>query len=129
MNILDENIPAIQRQILRSWRIPVRHIGHDTGRKGMTDDEIIPFLLAMRRPSFFTLDWDFYRPDLCHSRYCLVVLDVSREECAFFVRRLLLHPQLDTQAKRVGTVVRASYAGVYLWRLHTPGELCLAWKE
>jgi hypothetical protein len=129
MNILDENIPAMQRQILRSWRVPVRHIGNDTGRKGMTDEEIIPFLLAMRRPTLFTLDWDFYHPDLCHSRYCLVVLDVGREESAFFVRRLLVNPELDTQANRMGAVVRASYAGLYVWRLHAPGEVRLSWKE
>jgi hypothetical protein len=40
MNLLDENIPVIQRHLLRSWRIPVRHIGYDAGLKGMTDEEI-----------------------------------------------------------------------------------------
>ena len=41
MNILDENIPESQRTLLRSRRIAVRQIGHDLGRKGMKDDEII----------------------------------------------------------------------------------------
>ena len=44
MNILDENIIASQRQRLRSWRIPVRQIGVDIGRKGFQDEEIVPFL-------------------------------------------------------------------------------------
>lgn len=127
MNVLDENIPVTQRQLLRSWRIPTRHIGHDAGRKGMTDEEIIPFLLTLRRPTFFTLDWDFYRPELCHARYCLVFLDVRREECALFVRRLLTHPELDTQAKHMGTFVRASYAGPFVWRLHAQTELRFDW--
>ena len=52
MNVLDENISVIQRQLLRSWRISVRHIGYDAGRNGMTDEEIIPFLLTLRRPTF-----------------------------------------------------------------------------
>ena len=35
MNILDEQIPESQRQLLRSWRVPIRQIGHDTGQKGL----------------------------------------------------------------------------------------------
>lgn len=35
MNVLDENIPDNQRQLLRSWRIHVRQIGHEVGRQGM----------------------------------------------------------------------------------------------
>jgi len=34
MNILDENIPEGQRQLLRSWRIQAKQIGHDIGRQG-----------------------------------------------------------------------------------------------
>ena len=37
MILLDENFPESQRQLLRGWRIPVRQIGVETGRKGMTD--------------------------------------------------------------------------------------------
>ncbi len=44
MNILDENAPEDQRSLLQSWRIPIRQIGFDVGRKGMRDDEIIRFL-------------------------------------------------------------------------------------
>jgi hypothetical protein len=29
MIILDENIPEDQRQLLRSWRVPVRQIGFE----------------------------------------------------------------------------------------------------
>jgi hypothetical protein len=44
MNLLDENIPEHQRQLLRSWRIPVRQIGIDVGYKGISDDAIIVLL-------------------------------------------------------------------------------------
>jgi EAL domain-containing protein (putative c-di-GMP-specific phosphodiesterase class I) len=44
MNILDENIPEDQRQLLRGWRIPARQIGHEVGRSGMQDGESIPLL-------------------------------------------------------------------------------------
>jgi hypothetical protein len=56
MNILDENIIASQRQRLRSWRIPVRQIGVDIARKGLQDEEILPFLHHLHRPTFFTRD-------------------------------------------------------------------------
>jgi len=40
MNILDENILKSQRQILQSWRIPIRQIGYDVGRKKDAEQEI-----------------------------------------------------------------------------------------
>jgi hypothetical protein len=49
MNLLDENIPESQRQLLRSWRIRVKQIGVDIGRQGMKDQEDIVPLLQSRR--------------------------------------------------------------------------------
>ena len=127
MNILDENIPANQRQLLESWRVHVRQIGFSVGRRGMQDEELIPFLLGQRRPTFFTRDVDFYDRQLCHARYCLVYLDVDKNEVAAFVRRLLRHPACNTQAKRMGHVIRVSSAGLSIWRLHATKELALQW--
>ena len=112
MNILDENIIASQRQQLRSWRIRVRQVGVDLARKGLQDEEIIPLLHHLRRPTFFTRDRGFYRREICHQQYSLVCLEVVPEEVAIFVRRVLRHPRLNTQAKRLGTVVRASHRGL-----------------
>ena len=72
MNILDEQILENQRQLLRSWRIPVRQIGYDIGRKGLQDKEIIPLLLHFRKSTFFTLDFDFFESRLCHAKYAIV---------------------------------------------------------
>lgn len=127
MNILDENIPGHQRQILRSQRIRVRRIGYDVGRKGMMDDEIIPCLLAQRNPTFFTRDLGFYERKLCHAHYRLVCLAVGRYEAATFIRRLLRHPEFNTQAKRMGTVIRVSHARLKVWRLHAEQESVLSW--
>jgi hypothetical protein len=91
----------------------------------MTDEEVIPFLLSLRRPTFFTLDRDFYSRELCHARYCLVFLDVAREECALFVRRVLAHPEPNTHAQRMGTVVRVSHPGPHVWALHAQHERAL----
>jgi hypothetical protein len=128
VNILDENILESQYQTLRSWRIRVRQIGRDVGRKGMKDDELIPFLLDQRRPTFFTRDLGFYERKLCHSYYCLVCLAVGQYEAATFVRRLLRHPEFNAQAKRMGVVVRVSSAGLQAWRLHAEQEVHLSWS-
>ena len=128
MNVLDENIPASQRQLLENWRIRPRQIGFNVGRRGLQDDEIIVFLQQLRRPTFFTRDEDFYDRQLVHAKYALVYLAVEKHEVAHFVRRLLRHPALDTQAKRAGAVVRASSAGLSVWRLHGQMETHLDWR-
>ena len=78
MNVLDENILADQRELLDCWGIAFRQIGHEVGRSGMTDEEIIPLLLSLRRPTLFTLDAGFYDRALAHDRYGLVCLDVRQ---------------------------------------------------
>ena len=127
MNILDENILKDQRQLLRSWRIRVGQIGHDIGRKGLQDEEIVRLLLRLRRPTFFTRDLGFYDRRLCHARYCVVCLAVDKYEAAVFVRRALSHRALNTQTKRMGTVIRVTHSGVSVWRLRAEEEFFLAW--
>jgi hypothetical protein len=127
VNVLDENIPANQRQLLELWGIPVRQVGLNVGRAGMHDDEIIPLLLEQRRPTFFTRDDDFHDRRLCHAKYCIVYLAVDKYEVATFVRRFLRHPACNTQAKRLGTVIRISRAGLWIWHLRATRESCLAW--
>jgi predicted nuclease of predicted toxin-antitoxin system len=127
VNLVDENVPAEQREFLRSWRITVRQIGRDLGWSGMDDEQIIPLLHTVRRPTFFTLDSDFYERTLCHERYCLVCMDVRDDEAASFVRRFLRHPQFDTQAKRMGAVVRLSPIGIRAWRVGVEAERYVEW--
>ena len=31
MNVVDENVSLVQRQLLRDWRIPIRHVGYEIG--------------------------------------------------------------------------------------------------
>jgi len=128
MNVLDENIPDSQRQLLRSWRIPVRQIGHEVGRQGMKDEEIIPFLHELPSVTFFTRDLGFYRRRLCHADYCLVCLAVSQYEAASFIRRFLRHSAFNTQAKRTGKVIRVTHTGIRVWQLHGEKEEELMWS-
>jgi hypothetical protein len=128
VNILDENIPTPQYRLLHRRRIRVRKIGLDIERKGIQDDEIIPFLLQVTRPTFFTRDVRFDNRALFHARYCIVVLAVADADVAVFVRRLLRHPAFNTRAKRMGAVVRASYKGITSWRLRTEAAVSYGWS-
>ncbi len=129
MNVLDENVPVEQRTILHTWGIAVRQIGYDIGRLSMADDEIISLLHQLRRSTFFTLDLDFYKPYLCHAQYGLVFLDVAPTTVADYARRLLKHSNLNTLAKRMGTVTRVTPDGLTIWRLHNEAETRLLWSE
>ena len=52
MNLLDENIPQDQRDILRAWRIRCRVVGQDIDRLSIADDNIIVLLHRLKQPSF-----------------------------------------------------------------------------
>ena len=129
MNVLDENIIDNQRRQLKSWRVSVRQIGYEIGLKGMKDREIIPFLHQLSQPTFFTRDDGFYDRRLCHAGYCLVYLDVRKEEVATFVRRVLRHRAFKTKAQRMGKVIRASHIGLSVWTLHAEKEERFDWDR
>jgi hypothetical protein len=129
VNILDEDIPESQRQLLRSWRIHIRRIGIDQGWLGMKDPDILPLLHSLDRPTLFTLDAGFWKLGLCHPRYCLVYLDVPDYEAAEFIRRTLRHPALSTRAKRMGAVVRVRHGGISMWRIRAGRILKLLWES
>jgi hypothetical protein len=128
MNILDEYIPIPQRELLEGWRIKVRQIGVNVGRKGMLDEEIIPLLQALRRPTFFTRDDDFHERSLCHAKYGLVYLAVEKTEIASFVRRFLRHPDFKTQVRRLGKVFCVSHASIGVWQRHQLRIQQAEWK-
>lgn len=59
MNLLDENVRDDQRTLLRQWRIPFRQVGKEISRAGTQDDNLLPLLHHLKRPTFFTQDKDF----------------------------------------------------------------------
>ena len=126
MNLLDENVPETQTELLRRRGVRVQQIGQGVGRLGMQDPEILTLLHGLRRVTLFSLDRDFSGPHLCHPAYCLVYLYVRRTDAATFVRRVLRHPALNTHAKRMGAVIRASESGLRVWR-RNEAEQALPW--
>ena len=127
MLVLDENLPAGQRRLLRRWRIHFRVVGVDVASWGTHDENLIPWLHRLAQPTFFSLDRDFYRPGWAHSGYGLVWLDVADDHAAEFIRKFLRHSSFDTQAKRMGTVIRVHSGGVVCWRSKQRSPQSLAW--
>lgn len=93
----------------------------------MDDDEIVPLLHGLDRPTLFTRDRDFYDRSLRHSTYCLVFLDIGAMEVASYVRRFLRHPAFDTHARRRGSVVRLSPLALHVWRPRGEVEETMGW--
>ncbi len=127
MIVLDENYTDDQRRLLKSWRIPIRQIGYEVGRKGMQDDEILPLLQSLPHPTFFTQDRHFYDSRLCHPRYGLALLAVDELDVALFTRRFLRHPSFRTYAQRRGHVVRVTRAAITGWHYESADVFLVPW--
>jgi len=129
LNLLDENFPADQLPLLKEWGIHCRRVGEDVGRLGIKDLDIIPLLHQVGDVTFFTQDRGFFSQALAHPAYCLVWLDVSAEDVAFYVRRLLKHAGFDSHAKRMGLVVRVHHGGIHFWRRNSTAFQSVAWPK
>ena len=125
---LDENIHREVTLMLRSW-VSAGQIGHEIGRKGMQDDEIIPrLLLEVKRATFLTQDRRIYRRERPHPGYCLVIVsELSVSEIVALVRRLFRIPGFHTIAERMGKIVRITQEYIHWKELHQPGEQRQRW--
>lgn len=100
------------------------------GRQGMKDEEhILPLLHKLNRPTFFTRDLGFFDEARRHAHYGLVVLGVSQKEAATFIRRFLRHPDFNSKAKRLGTVVLVNQEGMRVWRMDENDEVFVDWLD
>jgi hypothetical protein len=105
----------------------VRQIGSDWSKKGLQDHEIAVALQRLNKATLFTRDVGFYRPEVRHHSYCVVVVNVSQYEVARFVRRFLRHPDFDSRAKRMGKIVRLSPARIASWKIRDAKETPHRW--
>ncbi len=128
MLVLDENLPASQRQLLRNWRIRFRSIDVEVATSGIKDENLIAMLHRLAAPTFFSLDRDFFRPQKAHASYALVWLDVPAQSAAEYIHRFLRHSAFDTKAKRMGVVARVHVSGITFWRLPRRSLQVLPWS-
>src|SRR5258708_3402982 len=129
MNLLDENVREDQRTLLRQWRIPFSQVGREISRKGILDENLLPLLHKLKRPTFLTQDQDFVERRHCHRAYCLVWLDVINIEVAAYVRRVLRHPAFRAQKQRMGRVLHVHPASVEYWQVGKASRTSLGWPQ
>jgi hypothetical protein len=129
MLVLDENLPASQRLLLRNWRIRFRFVSVDIATAGTDDENLIPVLHHLPQPTFFSLDHRFGQRRWVHPSFCLVWLDVEDGHAAEFIRRFLRHPTFATQALRMGVVARVHADGVTFWRARKASAESVSWPR
>jgi hypothetical protein len=129
VNLLDENIVADEREKLLSSRIPFKQIGVEACEKGIKDEQILPFLLTLNNPTFFTQDQRFYRRHHCHDGYCIVLLDVKRYKVAGHIARFLRHSLFRTKKQRRGLVIHVSIEGISFWTKRSEKEIHAFWSD
>lgn len=118
MIVLDHNIPEDQAQELRRRRIHFRQIGFEVGRPEWDDQqEILRFLHATKKVTFFTRDLGFFRAPLRHPNYCLAALTTPLLETAHYISKFLRHPHFNTRARRNVKVIRVSTKGITFWEM------------
>lgn len=127
MLLLDENIVDSQRLLLESWRLHPHQIGQNTGRAGMQDDQIIPLLRSLDKPTFCTRDLEFFSRDEPHPSFCIVCLSVGQHEVASFVRRVLRHADFNSKAKRMGRCLFVSSASIRVKTFKSNNEISVKW--
>jgi hypothetical protein len=66
VNLLDENIPLEQRDILLARGIRCRVVGQQIAQLSIGDDNLLTLLHRLKQPTLFTRDKDFFARDLCH---------------------------------------------------------------
>ncbi len=106
MILLDENITKDQKDLLERWRFRLKQIGVDVKTKGIKDEQIITLIQQLNAVLFLTRDSDFFKSEYCHSKYCIVYLDVEKFEEAYFIRKFLKHSMFNTSKKRMGKIIK-----------------------
>ena len=117
MYLLDENITKDQKELLERWRFHVKQIGVDFELKGIKDEQIVTLLQQTNGILFITRDSDFFKKEYCHSKYCIVFLDIEKYEVAYFIRKFLKHPLFNNNNKRMGKVFKITQTFIQYYNL------------
>jgi hypothetical protein len=98
--------------------------------KGLSDEQIIPFLRSLKRRTFVTIDDWFYQARLCDNAYCLIYFHLTMEqqaEISSLLRRLFKIEGFRTVKERMGKVVRVGRETIRYYQRNVPGEQTVNW--
>ncbi|MEO6843552.1 MAG: DUF5615 family PIN-like protein [Ginsengibacter sp.] len=125
MYLLDENITRDQRELLERWHFQAKQVGVDFGVKGIKDEQIVTLLQQTNGILFITRDSDFFKKEYCHSKYCIVFLDLGKYEVAYFIRKFLKHPLFNSSRKRMGKVIKINQTFIQYYNLKSDDLITL----
>ncbi len=123
MILLDENIPAHEREKLYKHKIVYKQVATN----GLQDNEIVVVLHGEKNPTFFTHDHDFYHLHLRHKSVCIVWLNVFVHQIAEYIIKFLKHTQFDTKAKRTGKLIEITTSKIRIWELNAEHSFDIYW--
>jgi hypothetical protein len=117
--LLDEqvNVPRVLAA-LRKW-ITVDVLPALRPGERVLDDRIPTLLRTLKRPTFVTIDSDFWHRRLCHPDYCILYFYLRDDQQPLIpdlLRALLRHPEFHTRAARMGKVACISTESVDYWQ-------------
>jgi hypothetical protein len=98
--------------------------------KGLSDEQIIPFLRSLKRRTFVTIDDWFYKLRLCDNAYCLIYFHLTMEQqvqIPSLLRRLFKIEGFRTVRERMGKVVHVGHEAIRYYQRGLPGEQRLNW--
>ncbi len=128
--IVDEQLGRTEVLLpLKKW-ITARKIESFRPFEVIKDDRVLQILWELKRPTFVTIDSNFYDKRHCDKRYCLVyfvLVPLEQNQLPHLLRRLLQLPEFKTKAARMGKVARVSKTGVRYWQLNDDEEHRLEW--
>ena len=96
-------------------------MGEAIAELGISDQNIITLLHTLKNITFFTLDKDFFKPQLLHPNYCLVWLDIDHVNLAAVIKKFLKHPTFKNKTKRMGKIIRLTAVGLSHFMLFCGG--------
>ena|SRR5438445_7381228 len=88
----------------------------------LLDDRIPEVLLTLSKPTFVTIDQDFWDRRLCHPDYCILYFalrDDQQEQLPQMLRSLFKQKGFDTRTARMGRVARVGFRDIAYWQFAT----------
>src|SRR4051812_5216690 len=94
--ILDDQLDV--RAVLgpRKGRLKARRLAALRPGQRVLDDRVPEILLTLKRPTFLTIDQDFWDRSLCHPGYCILCFALptdEQEQIPALLRALLRRPE------------------------------------
>lgn len=116
--VLDDQLDVqLLRPALRGWMKSIRLQDLRPGEQ-ILDDRVPDLLLALKQPTFVTIDRGFWTRKLCHARYCILYFALAKDQqmhIPSLLRRLFRLDGFETRAARMGKVARIVRRNVTFW--------------